>query len=79
MISGWSARPIERRQSKALIAAALPAAFRWNKAPIELYIRLTARGKAHNEALIAWARKLLTYANTVVRRGPPWTERTLSA
>jgi transposase len=68
-----------RRLRRSLFAAALPAAFRWNKALIELYTRLTARGKAHNEALIACARKLLIYANTVVQRGTPWTERTLSA
>ncbi|MBC7585354.1 MAG: IS110 family transposase, partial [Tardiphaga sp.] len=37
--------------------------------------RLKARGKAHNEALIACARKLLIYANTVVERGTPWVEK----
>jgi transposase len=63
------------RLRRSLFAAALPAAFRWNKALIELYRRLTARGKAHNTALIACARKLLIYANTVVQRGTPWTER----
>lgn len=68
-----------RRLRRSLFAAALPASFRWNKALIALYRRLTARGKAHNEALIACARKLLIYANTVVQRGSPWTERTLSA
>jgi transposase len=68
-----------RRLRRSLFAAALPAAFRWNKALIELYARLTARGKAHNEALIACARKLLIYANTVVQRGTPWTERPLTA
>jgi transposase len=66
-----------RRLRRSLFAAALPAAFRWNKALVELYARLTARGKAHNEALIACARKLLIYANTVVQRGTPWTERPL--
>ena len=66
-----------RRLRRSLFAAALPAAFRWNRALIELYARLTARGKAHNEALIACARKLLIYANTVVQRGTPWTERPL--
>ena len=63
------------RLRRSLYAAALPAAFRWNKALIELYARLTARGKAHNAALIACARKLLIYANTVVERGTPWSER----
>jgi transposase len=63
------------RLRRSLFAAALPAAFRWNKALIALYARLTASGKAHNVALIACARKLMIYANTVVARGTPWTER----
>ena len=62
------------RLRRSLFAAALPAAFRWNKALIELYSRLIARGKAHNAALIACARKLLIYANTVVHRATPWVE-----
>ena len=65
------------RLRRSLFAAALPAAFRWNKALIALYQRLTAAGKAHNAALVACARKLLIYANTVVQRGSPWTERPL--
>jgi transposase len=66
------------RLRRSLFAAALPAAFRWNKALIALYARLTAKGKAHNAALIACARKLLIYANTVVQRGTPWTEKPLN-
>jgi transposase len=62
------------RLRRSLFAAALPAAFRWNKALIDLYARLITKGKAHNAALIACARKLLIYANTVVQRGTPWTE-----
>ena len=65
------------RLRRSLFAAALPAAFRWNQALIALYRRLIAAGKAHNVALIACARKLLIYANTVVQRGTPWTERTV--
>jgi transposase len=63
------------RLRRSIFAAALPAAFRWNEALIALYRRLIAAGKAHNVALIACARKLLIYANTVVQRGTPWTER----
>jgi transposase len=63
------------RLRRSLFAAALPAAYRWNTALITLYTRLKARGKAHNSALIACARKLLIYANTVVQRGTPWTEK----
>jgi transposase len=66
------------RLRRSLFAAALSAAFRWNKALIALYARLIAAGKAHNAALVACARKLLIYANTVVQRGTPWTEKPLS-
>jgi transposase len=65
------------RLRRSLFAAALPAAFRWNKALMALYARLTALGKAHTAALIACARKLLIYANTVVQRGTPWIEKPL--
>jgi len=63
------------RLRRSLYAAALPAAFRWNNALIDLYARLTAKGKAHNAALVACARKLLIYANTVVARGTPWVKK----
>ena len=66
------------RLRRSLFAAALPAAFRWNKALIALYRRLTAEGKAHNAALIACARKLLIYANAVVQRGTPWIETSIT-
>jgi transposase len=66
------------RLRRSLYAAALPAAFRWNKALIGLYARLTASGKSHKVALVACARKLLIYANTVVQRGTPWIERTVA-
>lgn len=60
------------RLRRSLFAAALPAAFRWNSALINLYQRIRARGKPHKLALIACARKLLIFANTVVQRGSPW-------
>jgi transposase len=63
------------RLRRSLFAAALPAAFRWNKALVAFYARLTAAGKSHKTALIACARKLLIYANTVVQRGTPWVEK----
>jgi transposase len=57
----------------ALYMAAFAAAFRWNPQLIAVYKRLTRAGKLHKVALIACARKLLIYANTVVARGTPWT------
>lgn len=63
------------RVRTALYAAALPASYRWNTALIELRTRLQARGKAHKQALIACARKLLTYANAVLARNTPWRQQ----
>jgi transposase len=57
---------------RAVYAAALPGAFRWNKQLIALYQRLKAAGKPHKVALVACARKLVIYANTVLARGTPW-------
>jgi transposase len=62
------------RLRKAIYQAALPASHRWNPQLITLYKRLVAGGKEHKAALIACARKLLIYANTVVARGTPWRE-----
>lgn len=63
------------RLRRSLYAAALPAAMFWNAPLKTLYRRLTAAGKAHRVALVACARKLLVYANTVLARGTPWTVR----
>jgi transposase len=60
------------RLRRALYTAALPASFRWNPQLMALYGRLIAAGKEHKRALIACARKLLIFANTVVARGTPW-------
>jgi len=61
-----------KRLRIALYCAALPASLRWNPQLIALYQRLMAAGKEHKRALIACARKLLIFANTVVARGTPW-------
>jgi transposase len=61
-----------KRLRGALYAAAFPAAMRWNPRLVATYQRLTARGKPHKYAMVACARKLLIYVNTVVARGTPW-------
>ena len=63
------------RLRKSLYIAAVPASFRWNAQLIAIYRRLTAAGKPHNLAMIACARKLLIFVNTVVARGTPWTKK----
>lgn len=60
------------RLRTSLYAAALPAAFQWNAALKRLYARLKADGKPHKLALVACARKLLIFANTILARGTPW-------
>lgn len=57
-----------------LYNAALPASMRWNPQLMALYKRLIAKGKPHKVALVACARKLLIFVNTVVERGTPWTK-----
>ena len=64
-----------QRLRHALYAAALAASFRWNKQLITLYRRLIAAGKEHKRALVACARKMLVFANTIVARGTPWQDR----
>jgi transposase len=56
----------------SVYAAALPAAMRWNRELVAFYDRLIADGKLHKVALVACARKLLIFVNTVVARGTPW-------
>jgi transposase len=63
------------RLRHALYAAALPAAFHWNPHLGALYRRLIARGKPHKAALVACARKLIIYVNSVVERQTPWCSK----
>jgi len=65
------------RLRRALYLAALPASMRWNQQLVGFYKRLTAAGKQHKRALVACARKLLVFINTVVARGTPWQEKQL--
>jgi transposase len=69
-IAGGRARLRER-----LYMASLPAAMLWNPELMALYRRLTAAGKPHKVALVACARKLLIFVNTVVERGTPWVSK----
>jgi transposase len=60
------------RARRALFAAALPASFHWNPALKAMYKRLRERGKSHKQALVACARKLVIFVNTVLARGSEW-------
>jgi transposase len=63
------------RLRRALYNAALAASFRWNPQLIAFYNRLIAAGKQHKRALVACARKLLIFINSVVARGKPWQQQ----
>lgn len=64
------------RVRRALYAAALPASFRWNPRLVDLYKRLRDKGRPHKQALVACARKLLVFVNTVLARGSAWQKQT---
>lgn len=63
------------RVRRSLYAAALAASFHWNPALIDFYRRLRAKGKNHKQALVAAARKLLIFVNTVLARGSAWKKQ----
>jgi transposase len=63
------------RARTSLFAAAQAAARRWNPALIDLYNRLTKAGKPHNVAIVACIRKLVIFANAVIRKDQPWEAR----
>jgi transposase len=67
------------RLRKSLYSAALPAAFFHNAQLITLYRRLIKAGKPHKVALVACARKLVVFANTILARGTPWTSQAPTA
>jgi transposase len=67
------------RLRKAIYNAAFTGAFHWNQQLKALYKRLIAKGRLHKVAIIACARKLIIFANTVVQRGTPWTSEITNA
>ena len=64
-----------KRVGRALFAAAQAACQRWNPQLVALYKRLRAAGKHHSVAVVACARKLVIYANTVLAKNAPWQSR----
>ena len=61
-----------KRVGRSVFAAAQAACRRWNPLLVALYARLRAAGQHHNVAVVACARKLVIYANTVLAKGQPW-------
>ena len=67
------------RLRRSIYAATIPAAFFHNHQLIAFYRRLVAAGKPPKLALIACARKLVIFANTVLARGTPWAKQSVPA
>jgi transposase len=63
------------RVGRALFAAAQAACQRWNPQLVAFYRRLRAAGKHHSVAVVACARKLVIYANTVLANGRRWVNQ----
>ncbi len=59
----------------ALYAASLPASYRWNPALVAMRERMSLAGKPFKLVMVACARKLLIFANTVLARQTPWEDR----
>ncbi len=55
----------------ALYAASLPASYRWNPALVAMRERMSLAGKPFKLVMVACARKLLIFANTVLARQTP--------
>ena len=63
------------RVGRALFAAAQAACQRWNPQLVAFYRRLREAGKHHSVAVVACARKLVIYANTVLANGRRWVNQ----
>ena len=63
------------RLRRSIYAATIPATFFHNHQLTTFYKRLVATGKPPKLALIACARKLVIFANTVLARGTPWAKQ----
>lgn len=63
------------RLRKTVYMAAFAGSQRWNEDLKRFYEHLRAKGKAHNAAVTACARKLIILANTVLMRRTPWQDR----
>jgi transposase len=61
-----------KRVRKAIFMAALASAMKWNPQLVDFYAKRKAKGMSHKPAIVACARKLLTMANAVLKRGTPW-------
>jgi transposase len=64
-----------KRLRKIIFMAAFSGSQKHNPALRALYQRLVKAGKPHKVAVIACARKLIHFANAILARGTPWTEK----
>jgi len=61
-----------RMRIRTALFACTQAAIQWNAALKDFYARLMQKGKHHRAAIIACARKLTIFVNTVLKRQTKW-------
>ena len=65
-----------RMRIRTALFACTQAAIQWNAELKAFYARLMSKGKHHRKSIIACARKLTIFANTVLKRQTPWQSQT---
>jgi transposase len=65
-----------RMRIRTALFACTQAAIQWNAELKAFYASLIKRGKHHRAAIVACARKLTIFANTVLHRQTPWQSQT---
>jgi transposase len=65
-----------RMRPRTAVFACAQAAIKWNRELKAFYARLMSRGKHHRAAIAACARKLVIFANTVLKRQTKWQSQT---
>lgn len=64
-----------RRRIRTALFACTQAAIKWNPELKLFYARLISKGNHHRKAIVACARKLTIYVNTVLKRQTPWKSK----
>ena len=65
-----------RMRIRTALFACTQAAIQWNAELKAFYVRLMSKGKHHRKSIIACARKLTIFVNTVLKRQTPWQSQT---
>jgi transposase len=67
-----------RARARTALFACTQAAIKWNDQLKAFYARLISKGKHHRKAIVACARKLTTFINTVLQRKTNWQRKPIT-